>query len=141
MSGVLPLGDEVLDYLRELMNIGAGNAAGALSELLHRPVTARRPELYVCALPQVATVIGHPDTPRVGLRMHLSGDVRGSMFLLLMKSDSERLLELAAGGNSRDTEASKDAILRRLGLDVSTVYLDAVDRFCGLKTRGIDAQV
>ena len=46
MKDIELLTDKEMDFLREMLNIGAGNAAGAFAQMLNCPVDVKIPEIY-----------------------------------------------------------------------------------------------
>lgn len=79
------LNDMQMDVLREIGNIGSGNAATSLSEMLMRPVDIAVPKINILDYNQVTQALGGPEEMIVGLLLSLSGDVSGMMMFLLQK--------------------------------------------------------
>ncbi|MBP2665527.1 MAG: CheC, phosphatase, inhibitor of methylation, partial [Firmicutes bacterium] len=64
---VLSLSPMQLDALREIGNIGAGNAATALSQIINRKIDMSVPRLNILPLSEVPDVVGGPDTMVAGV--------------------------------------------------------------------------
>ena len=80
------LNDIHLDVLREIGNIGSGNAATSLSELLMRPVQIAVPRIRILDFNETVEALGGPENMIVGLLLTMSDDVQGMlMFLLVME--------------------------------------------------------
>ena len=79
------LNDIHMDVLRELGNIGSGNAATSLSSMLAKTVDISVPKISVLVYGQVAEQLGGPEMMCVGLMLSLSGDVEGMLMFLLQK--------------------------------------------------------
>ena len=62
-----PYSDVQLDALRELANIGSGQAAASLSQLLGRPVDISVPTAAALPLEEAVAVAGDGDEPRHGI--------------------------------------------------------------------------
>ena len=77
----LELTEKQLDALRELGNIGAGNAATALSQLLGKKVTMSVPKIDIIPIERVPNLMGEPDALVVGVYLRILGDVLGSLLL------------------------------------------------------------
>jgi len=133
---------EQLDFLTEVMNIGAGNAATAFSQIIQSEVNLIIPRVRVLSLPKaVAEVIGDPSLPVTCVRMGIVGDVTGQLFFIVpyeQKADLSHLVRQAAPGGSLmsyDSLQSSDldlAALTEVGNVLAGVYLTAVHDFCKL---------
>ena len=62
-----------MDVIREIGNIGAGNAATALSAILGRKVCMSVPEVRVIPLSSVPEILGGPEDPVVGGMVDMGG--------------------------------------------------------------------
>lgn len=56
-----------LDALREIGNIGAGNSATALSQLINRRINMNVPNVSIVPLEEVPELVGGPETLVVGV--------------------------------------------------------------------------
>lgn len=72
-----------LDAMREIGNIGAGNAATALSEILGRKVNMNVPEVRIIPLSSVPGILGAPEDPVVGGMVDMDGGLTGQIMLVL----------------------------------------------------------
>ncbi len=79
------------DVLREIGNIGAGNAATALSKLINSKVDMKVPKVLLLGFSELASHMGAEETPVVGIFLSLSGDIDG-MMLFVLDLHSARLL-------------------------------------------------
>ncbi|MGB9809685.1 MAG: chemotaxis protein CheC, partial [Caldanaerobacter sp.] len=83
------LNEIYLDVLKELGNIGAGNAITALSTMIGKKVDMKVPTIKILELIEVPDIFGSPDTVIVGIYFGLDGDVKGNiLFALDLKSAS-----------------------------------------------------
>jgi len=71
-----------LDVLKEIGNIGAGNAATALAELLSDRVSMSVPELSIADANEVVSLLGGPENPVVAILLTMSEDVKGIIMLV-----------------------------------------------------------
>ena len=74
-----------IDVLREIGNIGSGNAATSLSEFLSCPVNIGVPSVQILDYDQVVEALGGPETMMVGLLLQLEDDIKGMIMFLLHK--------------------------------------------------------
>lgn len=74
-----------LDALREIGNIGSGNAATALSNMLGCPIDIDVPVVKILDYNQVVETLGGPETMLLGVLLSMNGDVNGMMMFLQEK--------------------------------------------------------
>lgn len=91
-----------IDVLREIGNIGSGNAATSLSTMLGRPVNIDVPKVQILDYNQVVDALGGPEVMIVGLLLQLSGDVNGMMMFLLEKDFAHMTLNTLLGMSVND---------------------------------------
>jgi len=72
-----------IDCLRELANIGSGNAASSLSRMLGHTVNISVPDVNVKGFNEAYEVFGGPETVMVGTLLMLSGSINGMMMFLM----------------------------------------------------------
>ena len=68
-----------MDTLREIVRIGTGNAATALSQMMNRPVRITLPEVRIMGYNEAIEWIGGPEEVTAGVLVKMSGDVGGIM--------------------------------------------------------------
>lgn len=86
------LSETELDVMREISNIGAGNAATALAELLADRITISVPTLQIINLNRIASIVGGAETEVVGIVLAIHGDIDGMILFLLEQRICNRLL-------------------------------------------------
>jgi len=138
------LSTEQADFLTEMMNIGAGNAATALTQVLQCRVDIGIPRVLVIADVQELSILTSPSLPVVCARMGMVGDVSGGLFLIVPEEQKEDLIRLAeqavwgagqswrAGLTSQESDDLKLSVIAEIGNIVAGVYLTAVHDFCKL---------
>jgi chemotaxis protein CheC len=122
--------DTQLDALRELANIGAGNASTALSGMLGRPVDLTVPDARVVAMPQAVEEIGPAESVVTGIALGVLGDMPSIVLMLLTPSDASAICGLL--GLEPDSEYAESA-LGEIGNVVGTSYLNALADMTGLE--------
>lgn len=125
--------EEQLDFLTEMVNIGAGNAAVAFSQIIGEPVDVKIPKVHIQAPSGVSSFFKKPSSPAACVRMDMVGDVTGSMFFIV----PEKLIKGLAGvtkevSRARFEEDVDRSIIEEIGNIVAGTYLLAVHDFCGL---------
>ena len=87
------LNDMHIDALREIGNIGSGNAASALSTMLCCPVNISVPTVQVLDYNDAVEQMGGPEQMIVGSLISLEGDVQGMILFLLQKNFSSMMIK------------------------------------------------
>lgn len=80
------------DALKEVGNIGAGNAAGALSQMVHKPVKMMVPSVSTVPYMELPEAIGSPETAVVAVYTPVVGECPGNMLLLLDLKEAQSLV-------------------------------------------------
>ncbi len=81
-----------MDVLKEVGNIGAGNAATALSRLLDKPVDMNVPTVRLIPFEQVADRIGGFEKVVIAVFLRVEGDAPGNMFFIIEEGSARKLL-------------------------------------------------
>ena len=131
------LSDEQVDFLREMMNIGSGNAATALGQMLQCEVNVEIPTVHVLPPAQAPSVLGDPSLSVACVRMSMVGDVTGGLFFIVPAEQRAELMHLAERAMlppmkiKRVTDPDL-SILTEMGNILAGVYLTAIHEFCQL---------
>ena len=91
------LSDMHIDALREIGNIGSGNAASSLAMLLADTIDISVPVVRILDYEQVMDELGGPEQMIVGLLLCLDGDVNGMIMFLLHQNFANTLLGALIG--------------------------------------------
>jgi chemotaxis protein CheC len=83
--------DLQLDALRELANIGSGNAGTALGSMLGKTVDISVPTAAVLPLSEAVAIAGRPDELRHGIVVPVVGDMEAIVLLLFPDADARTL--------------------------------------------------
>ncbi len=142
----LVLSKEQLDFLSEMMNVGAGNAATAFTQMLGCEVNLKMPAVHVLSAPKVIPILHDPSLPVACVRMGLVGDVTGDMFFVVSEEQKTNLIHLmerapplgnAEGKNPQSAiriphSTTGFSVLAEIGNILVGVYLTAIHDFCKL---------
>ena len=72
-----------IDVLKEIANIGSGNAASSLSRMIGHTVDIRIPDIGILGFNEAIEELGGPETVMMGTLLFLSESVNGMMMFLL----------------------------------------------------------
>lgn len=120
--------DLELDALREVSNIGSGNAATSLSSLLGRPVDVSVPAVYALPLAEAVETIGRPDEEVTAVLVPVRGELETVVLLLFPERDSALICDLL--GVDAATELGLSA-LGEVGNILAASYLRALMSLTG----------
>ncbi|MDR1665061.1 MAG: chemotaxis protein CheC [Clostridiales bacterium] len=90
--------DMHFDILKEIGNIGSGNAVTSLAKMLNRKVDMFVPNVNLVEFKDVADFIGGPESTIVGILVSISGDITGIMMFLMKMESAHALVEIVMNG-------------------------------------------
>lgn len=129
------LNDLHLDVLREIGNIGTGNAATSLSAMLQKPVNIQVPRINVLEYDEVTELLGGPENMIVGILLSLSGDISGMMMFLLEKDFAHAIVNDLLGGcftGFQDLDELSISALQEIGNIMAASYVNAISQMTNL---------
>lgn len=118
-----------LDVLREMGNIGTGNAAMALAEMLSTPIDISVPTVQILDYEAAMESMGGPETMIVGLLLSFDGDINGMIMFLLEKDFAHMMINTLMG---EDTEVFdpedpvSNSALTEVGNIMAASYVNAI---------------
>jgi len=129
------LNDMQMDVLREIGNIGAGNAATSLSVLLGQPVDIVLPKVNLMEFNEVTNAVGGPETLTYGVLLNLFGEVEGMIMFLLDKDFAHLVLNILMGGqfaNFDEMDEMALSAIKEVGNILSAAYVRSIGELTGL---------
>lgn len=124
-----------LDVLREIGNIGTGNAATSLSAMLQKPVNISVPVISVLDYDEVTELLGGPENMIVGILLTLSGEVEGMMMFLLEEQFAHNIVNALLGGSFagfHELDEISISALKEIGNIMAASYVTAIGQLSGL---------
>jgi chemotaxis protein CheC len=127
--------EEELDFLREMMNIGTGNAAAALEQILQQRVEVLLPVVRILSAAKAVSGIGNPSLQVACAKMDMVGDVRGALFYIIDNQDKNQIILLAehAAGLKKKHGSHDLSVIGEIGNILAGVYLTAIHDLCKLQ--------
>lgn len=123
------------DILKELGNIGAGNATTALSQMLNMKLDMKVPKVDLVGFELLAPSICDEEALVVGIYLMLEGDVRGSMMFMLEKGAARCLVNQLMGKPVDDTSEFDEmdlSALQEIGNIITGAYLSSLSTLTNL---------
>ncbi|WP_051585785.1 chemotaxis protein CheC [Caldanaerobius polysaccharolyticus] len=91
-----------LDVLRELGNIGTGNALTALSAMTGKKLDMHVPMVKILKLSQVPDLMGNPEEKVAGVFFEMTGDIKANILFVLNMSSAREVVDIVLGSNRAD---------------------------------------
>lgn len=127
--------DFKMDVLKEVGNIGAGNAATALSRLLNKPIDMAVPKVQMLPFEAVAERVGGSENIVCAVFFRVEGEAPGNLFFIMSPAAAKRLLERLAGFEVNEEEEFSEmewSALAEIGNILAGSYLSSLADFTSL---------
>lgn len=127
------------DVLKEIGNIGAGNATTSLSALINKKIQMEVPSVKVVSFDEMMELIGGSDEIVAALYFRITGETPGAVYFILTIEEAEALVKQLSPEIEIDLLSESDSneyalsALREIGNIVTGSYLSALSDFMSLK--------
>ncbi len=124
-----------MDVLREIGNIGSGNAATSLSTMLDKPVNITVPKIKILDYNQVTDALGGPENMVVGLLLSLQNDLSGMIMFLLQRDFAHMTLNSLLGTSLHDfyeVDEMEYSAMKEVANIMAASYVNAVSTLTNL---------
>ena len=118
-----------MDVLKEIGNIGSGNATTAIANMLNLKLNMNVPKVELLKVEQLGSAISDEEETIVGIFLGLEQDIEGSMMFLLKLDSAHYLVNRLMGKEPDDrTEFSELDLsaLKEIGNIIAGSYLSAL---------------
>jgi chemotaxis protein CheC len=125
-----------IDVLREIGNIGAGNAATALARMLNKKIDMEVPKVKILEFKDVNEILGDADTIVVGILLHVTGDLAGNIMFILDMRAAKVLVNILMGkpiDEDGDFSEMEISALKEIGNILAGSYLSALSTLTNLR--------
>jgi len=122
------LNQEFYDVLREIGNIGAGNATTALAQMLGCKVDMAVPQVRLLEFSEVGSIMGGEEQIMAGIYLMVEGDITGSILFLLNKESARKLVSKLMGMEVTGDEPNEmeQSALKEIGNIITASYLNSL---------------
>lgn len=131
--------DIEFDVLKELSNIGAGNATTAISTMMNLKVNMNIPVIKFLEFKELAAVIGGEENIVVGILLGLQSDLDGMMMFIMERHSAvgviNKILTMngaPASDENADFNEMDLSVLQELGNIIAGAYLSAISTMTNL---------
>ncbi|WP_181995713.1 chemotaxis protein CheC [Clostridium sp. AM58-1XD] len=135
MNRYSDLSENAHDILREISNIGTGNAVTSLASMIGRQIDIELPEIQIMGYNDVPGLLGDIETVQVGILLDVSGDLKGMFMFLLDESFTKEMIKLLLGKElyklAELDELDRSAICE-IGNIMCCSYMNAISMMTGM---------
>ncbi|MCR5427215.1 MAG: chemotaxis protein CheC [Lachnospiraceae bacterium] len=128
--------ENYFDVLKEIGNIGAGNAMTALSQMLGTKVDMHVPQVQLLDFGEVGEVMGGEEQIMVGVFLGVEGDITGSMLFLVEQKSAKHLINkvMMGMGNPEVEEFTEMELsaMQEIGNIITGAYLNSLSTLTNL---------
>ena len=124
------------DVLKEIGNIGAGNAMTALSQMLQCKVDMKVPQVKLLEFSEVGALMGGEEQVMVGVLLGVEGDITGSMMFLVEKESAKHLINKVMMGMAPEGDDFSEmelSAMKELGNIITGAYLNSLSTLTNLQ--------
>ncbi len=124
-----------MDVLREIGNIGAGNAVTSLAKMIDKKVDMAVPKVKIMGFDKVSQMLGGEEIIVVGILLSVTGDLTGNMMFILDNQAARKLVNILIGNDSTsmDFDEMELSALKEIGNILTGSYLNALAGLTNLK--------
>lgn len=123
------------DILKEIGNIGAGNATTALAQMLNKKLDMKVPAVKMIDFPSLSRIVGSEEDLVVAIYLMLDEDIEGSMMFMLPEHAAHTLVNNLLGRPEEDDEPFTEmdlSAIREIGNIITGAYLSAISSLTNL---------
>lgn len=127
------------DVLKEVGNIGAGNATTSMSQLINQQVMMEVPSVEVVTINEMINIIGGPEEIIAAIVFKIKGEVTGTVYFVLTLKEAEYLVRQMTQDetiNIMENEAVNElaaSVLKETGNILTGSYLSALGDFTNIQ--------
>ncbi|MBI4396095.1 MAG: response regulator [Elusimicrobia bacterium] len=130
--------DQIEDMI-ELGNIGVGNAASTLSDLIQRRCNIDIPNVTYLDVQGIKTVLDTENSYVVALHIKIMGDVPALMFVVMRRAYADTLVKYLAVTTpeacDKDLSMAAMLILKQLGEILTRAFSESISHFLSTRAR------
>lgn len=130
------MSQQYYDVLKEIGNIGAGNAMTALSQMLNCKVDMKVPQVKLLEFQEVSSLVGGEEQLMVGVFLGVEGDITGSIMFLVELSAAKHLIGKLMGMSIADGEMLGEmemSAMQEVSNIITGAYLNSLSMLTNLK--------
>ncbi|MBR5579210.1 MAG: chemotaxis protein CheC [Lachnospiraceae bacterium] len=127
------MSSQYYDVLKEIGNIGAGNATTALATLLQSKIDMGMPEVRLLKFSEIGQLLGGEEQVMAGVYLAIEGDINGSIMFLVKEEVAMHLIRKMLGDMTSDTMGDMEkSALKEISNIITGAYLSAMSSMTNL---------
>lgn len=125
----------MIDILKELGNIGAGNAATALASMTSKKIDMEVPNVKILEFKDVAPILGGEEKLIIGIYFELSGDIKGNIMFALNMLSAINLTNILLNREKKNEQLDEMDIsaLSEIGNILAASYANSLSSLTNLR--------
>ncbi|GHU50842.1 chemotaxis protein CheC [Clostridia bacterium] len=133
ISNYEELNDIQLDVLKEIGNIGAGNAATSLGKLLNEEVNIKLPTVKITDFDTAVNILGGAEAMSVGVLLNFFGEANGMIMFLLDMEKARDITGIICGDTGEGLTDMKLSAIKEIGNIMGSAYINSIAVLTGLR--------
>lgn len=124
------------DVLKEIGNIGAGNAMTALSQMLQCKVDMKVPQVRLLEFNELGALMGGEEQLMVGVYLAVEGDITGSIMFLVQQDSAKYLVSKLMMGMASEGSGMNEielSAMKEVSNIITGAYLNSLSTLTNLK--------
>ena len=124
------------DVLKEIGNIGAGNAMTALSQMMGCKIDMGVPQVELLNFSDLGEAIGGEEQIMAGVFLGVEGDITGSMLFLVERKSAKNLINkvmMGMGDPGEEFTEMELSAMQEVGNIITGAYLNSLSTLTNLK--------
>lgn len=129
------LSDIEMDSLKEIGNVGVGNAATALSKMINKKVDITIPDAEFVSIQRFPEKAGGPETVVDCLYVPTTGDINGNALFFFRRECALKFVDLIMGkepGTTKEMDDMDKSSFQEMANIVSAAYLNSMANMLGM---------
>ncbi len=124
-----------MDVLKEIGNIGLGNAATALATMVNKRIDMAVPQSRFLSMDEVMNLVGGLEEVVCCVNLRLDGDVPGQILFLFNLESTFNLVDMLMGmekGTTLELDEMGESVVKEIGNVLTGSFLSAISTMTGL---------
>ncbi|MGL4739272.1 MAG: chemotaxis protein CheC [Sarcina sp.] len=121
-----------IDALKEISNIGAGNATTALSKMLDKTIDMEVPLVKILEVEDIYNQINLEQVV-AGVIIEVKGDITGNILFIFKEETAMDIIKRLTGIDDESFDEMGESVICEIGNIISGAYMNAISTFTGLK--------
>ncbi|MCF6463314.1 chemotaxis protein CheC [Clostridium sp. Cult1] len=123
----------MIDVLKEIGNIGSGNAVTALASMLAKRIDMKVPKVRIMEFNDVAEMLGGEEKLVVGIYLNLGSDIEGNIMFILDLNSALNLTNMLLSREDNELDDIAMSALSEVGNILASSYVNSLSSLTDLK--------